>query len=75
MIDTKEIGTGSYPQEPENKYKSYNFKVVALCELEGSVWAKSEEQAEELITNKEYEEKYLYDIKEIEEIIEVEEEE
>lgn len=74
MIDTAEAGAGSYPDAPENKEKCYSFKIVALCELEGYVYAENYDKAEELIMNSNTDERYLENIKEVEEITEIKEE-
>lgn len=72
MIDTTEIGAGSYPEPPEPKEKCYWFKFIATSKGVGYVYAESYEQAEELINSGEYEVDYTYDMN-IEEITTIEE--
>ena len=72
MIDTTEIGGGSYPEPPEPKEKCYWFKFNATTKGAGYVYAENYERAEELINSGEYEVDYTYDM-EIEEITKFEE--
>lgn len=67
-IDTIEAGAGSYPSAPEDKEKCYEFKAVALCEIEGYVYAGNYDKAEELIKNNYFDERYIENIKQVEEV-------
>jgi len=72
MLDTTELGAGSYPEAPEPDYKCYKVKVSASSEIEYIVYASDENEAEHLIMNG-----YWDDVdtekKKIEEILNIEE--
>ena len=71
MVDTVELGAGSYP-EPEEQ-KCYQFDFNATISGFGTVYADNEEQARELIDSGDYDDIIdTYDM-EITEIIKVEE--
>lgn len=57
-----------------NMAEWYNFKVKALCSLEGAVYAKSKKEAIKCILEKEIDESSLEEIIEIYDIDQVEEE-
>ncbi len=51
MLDTTELGAGSYPQAKETEYKCFKVKVSASSEIEYIVYAVDEEETERLIVN------------------------
>ena len=75
MIDTQELGAGTYPSAPEKKeYKCYRFKADISIKGEGYVYAKNEEEAKKLIylgSWDELERKSIENVEEIEEINEM----
>ena len=73
MIDTTEIGGGSYPSPPEPKEKCYQFEFNATISGYGYVYAEDVEQAEELINSGEYDDIVDTWNMEIEEITKIEE--
>ena len=74
MIDTREIGAGSYPEPKEPKEKCYQFDFNATIRGYGVVYAESIEEARARIYNKDYDEIIeTYDM-EIEEITSIQEE-
>lgn len=72
-IETKGLGAGSYPEPPENDYKTYQFDFNATIKGYGVVDAKSVEHARELIENNDYDEIIETFDMEIEEITNIEE--
>ena len=74
MIDTTEIGGGSYPEPPEPKEKCYQFEFNATISGYGYVYAESFEQAEEKINSGDYDDIVDTWGMEIEEITKIEEE-
>ena len=74
MIDTREIGGGSYPEPQEPKYKCYKFEFNAKTTGYGIVYAKDRDDAMEKLSNGEYDDIIdIYDT-EVEEITSLEEE-
>lgn len=57
---------------PEPKEKCYKFKATAYVTIEGYVWAKSRDEARDLINDLEYEEIEKYNVDEINDINEIE---
>lgn len=53
-IETKGLGAGSYPEPPEDEYKVYQFDFDASIKGYGIVTARNEEQARELLEQREY---------------------
>ena len=53
-IETKGLGAGSYPEPPDDKYKTYQFDFDASVKGYGIVTARNEEQARELLEQGEY---------------------
>lgn len=72
MIETKEIGAGSYPEPNDEKCFQFDFK--ASCGGYGIVFAKDKEEARTKITERNYDDIIEYFDYEIEEIIKIEEE-
>lgn len=72
MIDTQELGAGSYPQAPESKEKHYQFEFEASIKCIGTIYALSEEEAREFIEKGKYEDIDTKDMK-IENITEIKE--
>lgn len=72
MLDTTELGAGSYPEAPEPDYKCYKVKVAASSEIEYIVYATDENEIEHLIMNGHYDDIESEKIK-IEEILNIEE--
>ena len=56
MIDTQEIGAGSYPTPPEPKTKCYVITCSCSTKIEFTVFAKDYEEAKDILKNGEYEE-------------------
>ena len=74
MIETVELGAGSYPEAPEPEYKCYEFKATMYSKVKGTVWAKNEREAlEEIHKIKEEDIDDIYDI-EIDNVEEINEE-
>lgn len=75
MIDTQEVGAGSYPSAPENDdYKCYRFVVTTTVEIESYVYAKDYEEALDKINdNVDWEEIEDSNIISVDDIIKVEE--
>lgn len=74
MIDTTEIGAGSYPEPPEPKDKCYQFDFTATIRGYGYVYAENVDRAKELINNNDYDDIVdTWDLK-IEEVNRIEEE-
>lgn len=73
MIDTKGLGAGSYPEQPESKKKCYQFDFNATIGGYGYVYAESVEQAEELINSGDYDDIMDTWDMEIQEITKIEE--
>jgi len=57
----------------DSKCKAYNFTIATSCEITGCVYATSEEEAEELINKKEWEEIDTTKIVQIEDILSIKE--
>ncbi len=72
MIDTKELGAGSYPDALEIEYKYYKMKVITSNEIECIVYAKNEDDAKKLVLNGKWDDIENEKIK-VEEILNVEE--
>lgn len=70
--ETKEMGAGSYPQEPERKDKCFNFVAITNSTIRGYIWAKSKEEAETMINFNGYDEIEKRE-EEVEEIVSLEE--
>lgn len=50
MIDTEELGAGSYPcNVRDENYKCYEFEVEVSSKMKGYIYAKSEDEAKELV--------------------------
>lgn len=45
MIDTRELGAGSYPEASEPKYKCYQFEFEATIQGYGIIYAEDRETA------------------------------
>lgn len=74
MIDTQEVGAGSYPSAPEDtEYKCYRFKALITEEIEGYIYIKKDEDVREMIQCKKWEEIDSSRVIEVEEIVEVKE--
>ena len=73
MLDTREIGAGSYPEPQEPKEKCYQFEFNGTIGGYGYVYAESVEQAKEKINNGDYDEIMDTWGMEIEEITKIEE--
>lgn len=74
FFETKGLGAGSYPEPNDNGYKCYSFTASVISRINGYVWAKSEEEAEEYINNLEWSEIINESIEEVEDIESLEEE-
>lgn len=72
-IETKGLGAGSYPEPNESELKCFNFKATIYSNVSGYVWAKNEEEAEDLIYKMQWEEiengkiEEVYNVEELEE--------
>jgi len=51
MLDTTELGAGSYPEPSEPDYKCYKVKVAVSSEIEYIIYACDENEAKRLIMN------------------------
>ncbi len=72
MLDTTELGAGSYPEAPEPDYKCFKVKVSASSEIEYIVYASDENEIEHLIMNGDWDDIENEKTK-IEEILNIEE--
>ena len=73
MIDTTELGAGSYPEPPEPKEKLYKFEFVGLVEGYGYVYAEDEFSASLKAEQNDYDEIENMKLIQIEEITRIEE--
>lgn len=73
MIDTTELGAGSYPEQPEPKEKLYRFEFRGLAEGYGYVYAEDEFSASLKASQQDYDSIEDIQLIEVEEIIRVEE--
>lgn len=73
MIDTKEIGAGSYPEPSEPKLKCFKFEFKATIGGVGIIYAEDIKRAKEGVINGEYDDIIDTWGMEIEEITEIEE--
>lgn len=74
MIDTTELGAGSYPEPPEPKEKLYRFEFVGLVEGIGYVYAEDEYSASLKAEQKDYDDIADMKLVEIEELTRIDEE-
>ncbi len=72
MLDTTELGAGSYPQERETEYKCFKVKVATSSEIEYIVYAINEDEVEHLIMSGNWDDIESQKTK-IEEILNIEE--
>ncbi len=72
MVDTTEVGAGSYPSAPETEYKCYRVKVATSNEIECIIYAQSEEDAMKGASSGEWEDIETEKIK-VEEVLEIKE--
>jgi hypothetical protein len=73
MMDTTELGAGSYPEPPEPKEKLYKFEFRGLAEGYGYVYAEDEFSASLKASQQDYDSIEDIQLIEVEEITRVEE--
>lgn len=73
MIDTTELGAGSYPEPPEPKDKLYRFEFRGLAEGYGYVYAEDEYSASLKAEQQDYDSIEDVQLIEIEEVTRIEE--
>ena len=73
MMDTSEIGAGSYPEPPEPKLKCFKFEFRATLSGLGIIYAEDIIKAKEIAENNEYDDIVDTWDMEIEKITEIEE--
>lgn len=73
MIDTTELGAGSYPEPPEPKEKLYRFEFRGLAEGYGYVYAEDEYSASLKAEQQDYDSIEDVQLIEIEEVTRIEE--
>lgn len=74
MIDTSELGGGSYPEPPEPKEKLYKFEFIGVVEGTGYVYAEDDLSAFLKAEQYDYDEIDSMNLIEIKEVTDVEEE-